>query len=122
MSILSFLDRNQTEKREKGMGEMAKHLTGENFEGEVLKAGNGESVLVDFWAPWCGPCKMQGPIVEKMAEEGFNVGKVNIDEELELASKYQVMSIPTLLVFKDGKEVERLVGLHPRQAIERVMK
>lgn len=119
MSILSFLDRNQTEK---GMGEMAKHLTSENFEGEVLKAGNGESVLVDFWAPWCGPCKMQGPIVEKMAEEGFNVGKVNIDEELELASKYQVMSIPTLLVFKDGKEVERLVGLHPRQAIERVMK
>lgn len=122
MSILSFLDRNQTEKREKGMGEMAKHLTSENFEGEVLKVGNGESVLVDFWAPWCGPCKMQGPIVEKMAEEGFNVGKVNIDEELELASKYQVMSIPTLLVFKDGKEVERLVGLHPRQAIERVMK
>lgn len=122
MSILSFLDRNQTEKCEKGRNEMAKHLTSENFEGEVLKAGNGESVLVDFWAPWCGPCKMQGPIVEKMAEEGFNVGKVNIDEELELASKYQVMSIPTLLVFKDGKEVERLVGLHPRQAIERVMK
>lgn len=122
MSILSFLDRNQTEKHEKGMNEMAKHLTGRNFEEEVLKADSGESVLVDFWAPWCGPCKMQGPIVEKMAEEGFNVGKVNIDEELELASKYQVMSIPTLLVFKDGKEVERLVGLHPRQAIERVMR
>lgn len=121
MSILSFLEREKTDKSEKGMNEMVKHLTTQNFEEEVLKAKSGESVLVDFWAPWCGPCKMQGPIVEKMADDGFLVGKVNIDEELELASKYQVMSIPTLLVFKDGKEVERMVGLHPRQAIERVM-
>lgn len=119
MSLLSFLDRNKTEK---GRNEMAKHLTGQNFEEEVLKAGKGESVLVDFWAPWCGPCKMQGPIVEQMADDGFHVGKVNIDEELDLATKYQVMSIPTLIVFRDGKEVERMVGLHPRQAIERMMK
>lgn len=100
---------------------MTKHLTKQNFEEEVLKASSEKSILVDFWAPWCGPCKMMGPVVEQMAEEGFSVGKLDIDEEMEVASKYQVMTIPTLIVFKDGKEVERMVGIQPKQKLVEAM-
>lgn len=100
---------------------MTKHLTSQAFQEEVLKAEAGKKVLVDFWAPWCGPCKMMGPVVDKLAEEGYSVGKVDIDEEMELASKYQVMTIPTLIVFKDGEEVERMVGLQSKQRLIEVM-
>ena len=79
-------------------------LTKENFASEALQSS--VPVLVDFWAPWCGPCRMVSPIVDQIAEESdgsFKVGKVNVDEQPELASQFGVMSIPTLLVFRDGK-------------------
>lgn len=86
------------------------------FTSTVIDAA--QPVLVDFWAPWCGPCKMVGPEVEAVAEAyagKAHVAKVNVDEQQELASKYNVMSIPTMIIFKDGKEVERLVGYRPRK-------
>ncbi|MCI9415698.1 MAG: thioredoxin [Clostridiales bacterium] len=93
-------------------------LNNQNFEQEVLKAD--KPVLVDFWAPWCGPCRMVSPVVEEIAGEHADrvkVGKVNVDEEPELAAKYGVMSIPTLIVVKDGKIVSTSVGAKPKQAI-----
>ena len=87
------------------------HVTGDTFEQEVLKAEG--KVLVDFWATWCGPCKMMAPVVEQLAEElegKAKVGKLNIDENMDIAEKYRVMNIPTFLIFKDGQEKERIVG------------
>ena len=94
---------------------MAKKFTAQNFETEVLQAKG--PVLGDFWATWCMPCRMQGPAVEKLAEEGYNAGKLNVDEEQELAARYRVMSIPTLIVFKDGQEVDRMVGVQSRDVL-----
>lgn len=76
--------------------------------------------LVDFWAPWCGPCRIQLPIVEELAKElkgQANIAKVNVDEQQELASQYGVQSIPTLLLFKDGKLVDQMVGVHPKDVL-----
>ena len=87
-------------------------LTNENFDKQVL--GASKPVLVDFWAPWCAPCRMLAPAVEELAEEHteeITVGKVNIDESPELAVRYRVSSIPTLIVFENGKEARRSVGL-----------
>lgn len=98
---------------------MAKTITAQNFEAEVLKAE--KPVLVDFWATWCGPCMRQGPIVEALAEEGYAVGKVDVDQEMGLAQQYGVMNIPTLLIFKDGKEVQRLVGLTPKEKLKSLL-
>ncbi|MBR2948608.1 MAG: thioredoxin [Lachnospiraceae bacterium] len=94
---------------------MAKEFTVQNFETEVLQASG--PVLVDFWATWCMPCKMQGPAIDKLAAEGYQAGKVNVDEQEQLASAYGVMSIPTLIIFKDGKEAERMVGLQSRDVL-----
>lgn len=94
---------------------MAKEFTVQNFEAEVLQASG--PVLVDFWATWCMPCKMQGPAIDKLAAEGYQTGKVNVDEQEELAAAYGVMSIPTLIIFKDGKEAERMVGLQSKDAL-----
>lgn len=92
-------------------------ITKENFESEVLKSD--KPVLLDFWAQWCGPCRMLSPTVEEVAGETPNVkvGKVNIDEQPELAQAFGVMSIPTLVVMKNGKMVNRTVGVRPKSAI-----
>lgn len=99
---------------------MANKYTVQNFEAEVLKAEG--PVLVDFWAEWCMPCKMQGPAIDKLAAEGYQVGKVNVDEEGALAAAYGVMSIPTLIIFKDGKEADRMVGLQSKDALANKIK
>ena len=97
-------------------------LTKENFKTVVLEAD--KPVLVDFWATWCGPCRMQAPILEAFAGEHpeIKVGKVNVDENPELAEKFGIMSIPTLLVFKDGKLVKTAVGLHDKGGLAEMVK
>ena len=93
-------------------------ITNENFEEEVLKSEI--PVLVDFWAAWCGPCRMLAPAVAQIAEESdgkIKVGKVNVDEQPELAQRFGIMSIPTVLVFKDGKKVNQSIGLVPKDKL-----
>lgn len=100
-------------------------LTRDNFEDEVIKSGT--VVLVDFWATWCGPCKMQMPILEELVQEVKNkpvkVAKINIDENQELAQRYNVVSIPTLAIFKNGEKREQMVGLQQKDdLIEKIEK
>lgn len=97
------------------------NVTDQNFDAEVVQASSTLPVLVDFWAPWCGPCRMQGPVVEKLAEGGYSVAKVNIDEQPELAEQYRVMSIPTLIVFKNGKVEDQMVGVQSYQTLEKAL-
>lgn len=95
---------------------MAKEITIENFEAEVLKSE--KPILIDFWATWCGPCMRQGPVVEELAEEGYAVGKVDIDQNMALAQQFRVVSIPTLILFKDGAEAQRFVGLTSKEELK----
>ena len=95
---------------------MAKEITVENFETEVLKSE--KPILIDFWATWCGPCKRQGPVVEELAEEGYAVGKVDVDQNMALAQQFRVVSIPTLILFKDGAEAQRFVGLTSKEELK----
>ncbi len=98
-------------------------VTVENFEEVVLNSK--VPVLVDFWATWCGPCKMLSPVVDEVAEEAngeFVVGKVNVDEQKELSKKFRVMSIPTLIVFKDGAEAKRSVGFIEKEQVLELIK
>ena len=93
------------------------HLTKDNFEEEVLKAQG--KVLIDFWATWCGPCMMIGPVIEEISNEGhdFKVCKVDVDAEPELAAQFMIRSIPTLVVMKDGKNIATTLGAQPKSAL-----
>ena len=101
---------------------MITNITKDNFENEVLKAD--KPVLVDFWAAWCGPCKMIAPAVEEVAEDHpeIKVCKLNSDDEPQLAMQYGVMSIPTLMVFKNGEVAQTAIGLRPKNEIEELLK
>lgn len=98
---------------------MIKELTKNNFEEEVLKSD--KKVLVDFNADWCGPCRMLRPILEELTNESYDIVSVNIDEEDVLAEEYNVSSIPCLVVFENGKEVNRSIGLIPKEEIEKLL-
>lgn len=98
---------------------MVNNVTTKNFEQEVVKSK--EPVIIDFWAPWCGPCRMMGPVFEELSK-GYagklKFLKLNVDEEGELSQKYDVMSIPCLVVFNKGEEVDRIVGFAPKPAMK----
>jgi len=97
--------------------------TDDNFEGEVLKSD--KPVLIDFWAPWCGPCKAIGPIVEELAgkfKDSVKMMKLNVDENQKTAVNYGVRSIPTLILFKEGKILDTLIGLVPKERLEDFVK
>ena len=98
-----------------------KHIDKNNFHSEVLNSE--KPVLLDFWAPWCGPCRMVGPIVEAIAadREDVTVGKINVDEEMELAMSFKVASIPTLVVMKGGVVTAKTIGYSPREELEEML-
>ena len=101
---------------------MAKVFTTDNFETEVLNAE--KPVLVDFWAVWCGPCQMMAPILHELETEmpDVQIGKVNVDEQMDLARQFRVVSIPTLIIFKNGQEVQRMVGVTSKEELKDALK
>lgn len=102
---------------------MAIEFTDKNFKEEVIESK--DIVLVDFWAPWCGPCQMMGPIIDELASEmgeGFKIGKVNVDENPNSAQEYGIMSIPAIKIFKGGKIVKELVGVQSKDSLKSDLK
>ena len=103
-------------------GDQVHEFSDDNFEAQVLQSA--EPVLVDFWAPWCGPCRQIAPLIEELANENagsVKVGKVNIDENVNAAQKYGVSSIPTLMLFKGGEVAERFVGVQPKARLQEAL-
>jgi thioredoxin 1 len=101
---------------------MAIEFTDQNFDQDVIKSD--KSVLVDFWAPWCGPCQVMGPIIEELAKEiegKAKIGKMNVDENSETAQKYGIMSIPSLKIFKNGQVVKEFVGVQNKDALKEAL-
>ncbi|HHX17687.1 MAG TPA: thioredoxin [Clostridium sp.] len=97
-------------------------LTRENFDQEVVNSSN--TVLVDFWAPWCGPCRAVGPLIDELAEEydgKAKIAKLNVDDEGELAAKFKIMSIPTIMIFKNGEVVEKLIGARSKTELSELI-
>jgi thioredoxin 2 len=95
------------------------NITDHTFEREVLQT-TGRPVLVDCWAPWCGPCRMIAPVLDQLAAESngsYRIAKLNVDENPQISSRFQIASIPTMLIFKDGKLIDRLIGAQPKQTI-----
>lgn len=97
-------------------------LTKENFQAEITKSD--KPVLVDFWAVWCGPCQMMAPILHELEAEmpDLQIGKVNVDEQMDLARQFRVVSIPTLIIFKNGQEVQRMVGVTSKEELKDALK
>lgn len=104
---------------------MTKHFTRADFDKEVIEASKTKPVLVDFFATWCGPCQLMGPIIDELENtvgDKAVVGKIDTGEEAELSEKYDIMSIPTVLIFKDGKIAETMLGLQSKEALESAIK
>ena len=116
LALVAFSGKTYSQKTEKAAEEKVKIITDQEFD-KTIKKG---ITLIDFWATWCGPCRRQAPIVEEIANEvskKIKIGKLDIDKNKIAASTYSVRNIPTLIIFKDGKEVKRLVGLQDKQTI-----